>query len=212
MIAVGIGFLLGYLLKEWSIGFVFLLVSVFLWFYSCVYKKHFVVGNFFIGFLFALIPMCVGLFETSLLRDFVILDNLGGCGTFIMIYYVIACFAWFTFLNTVIHEVDKDMFTVDGDKANGIRTIPVSMGMKSARQFLTVLTLLALISLLVICCAAFIGEWYVLIYSVVLIAIPYIAYIWIVNCNMNRRLHQFVIKFILLTTLGVSVFLPYIFK
>ena len=43
-------------------------------------------------------------------------------------------FAWFIFLNTLMYEINKDIYTVEGDWENGNHTIPVKLGIRGGRR------------------------------------------------------------------------------
>ena len=55
-------------------------------------------------------------------------------------------FAWFIFLNTLMYEINKDIYTVEGDRENGNHTIPVKLGIRAAEGIITALAGVAMIS------------------------------------------------------------------
>lgn len=127
IIAIIIGFYLGYLLGAFQFGFIFLLTAIMLWFYSVKYKRQFFMGNFAVAILSALVIFLPWLFEFISLRS--------NPDEFINAYQVlhkINIFIWsyalFAFLTSIIREILKDMEDLKGDKEFGCRTIPVVIG------------------------------------------------------------------------------------
>ena len=124
LFAVSIAFYLGFAVGVWKIGILFLLVSGILWFYSSTYKKYFLTGNLLVGILAALIPISAIVYEIPLL-NMAYAELLIETGTnFLYMFDWVFGFAWFIFLNTLMYEINKDIYTVEGDRENGNHTIP----------------------------------------------------------------------------------------
>lgn len=118
----------------WKIGILFLLVSGILWFYSSTYKKYFLTGNLLVGILASLIPISAIVYEIPLL-NMAYAELLIETGTnFLYMFDWVFGFAWFIFLNTLMYEINKDIYTVEGDRENGNHTIPVKLGIRAGRR------------------------------------------------------------------------------
>lgn len=208
VIAVGIGLVLGVMLGNWQLGLAFLIVSGLLWFYSFKFKKYFLVNNIMAGILSALIPVSVLTYEVPLLvkMNAVICQE---TGVHIFITWEVIGFAWFIFLNTLMYEINKDIFSMEGDRKNGFNTIPVKMGPLAARRIITALAVVAMVPLVAAYMAESKGIYSLTIYLVSAIFLPYILYILVVNFKPDYRALQLnLIRLLAMTCVGVSLFLP----
>jgi 4-hydroxybenzoate polyprenyltransferase len=144
-----IGFYLSFHVKYLMLGFIFIAISMMLWFYSVQYKKTAFWGNFVISLLSAMVVLIVWLFEFFALRANPInyaeaMKQLG------LISIVVAGYAIFAFLVSMIREIAKDVEDLEGDKAAGYKTLPVAIGIKGAKPIAIVITCITII-LLAIC-------------------------------------------------------------
>lgn len=212
VIAVSIAFYLGFAAGVWKIGIFFLLVSGLLWFYSSTYKKHFIIGNVIVGFLAALVPLCVVVYEIPLL-------NMAYAGlliqtdtNFIYMFHWIFAFSYFIFLNVLMYEINKDIFSVEGDRENGVNTIPVKLGVKAAKYIIASLSAICIISLIVLYYIEFTSSLLMLVYFIVCLIIPYIVYIaTILGQNKKRQFQLNMIRLIIILCVGVSFLLNHFF-
>lgn len=210
VVAVAIAFYLGIRLGEWEIGLLFLLVSVVLWFYSSTYKKRFLIGNVLVGLLAALIPVSAIIYEIPLLNR-AYAEPTGS--DFVYMFYWIFGFSWFIFLNTLMYEINKDIYTLEGDRENGNRTIPVRLGIQATQRTLTGLAIVAIVSAVAIYFVEFASSREVLIYLLAGIVLPYVLYIVAVNSRKPRRRRQLTwIRAIMVLCIGLSVLLKHFFQ
>lgn len=212
IVAVGIAFYLGFAVGVWKIGILFLLVSGILWFYSSAYKKYFILGNVLVGFLAALIPVSAIVYEIPLL-NMAYANILLETGTnFIYMFYWVFGFSWFIFLNTLMYEINKDIYTLEGDRENGTQTIPVRLGKKTAATLISALALLSMLSAMVIYYIEFTASLAILVYIIAGILLPYAIYIVSVKGkNGHRKFQLRMIRLIMVLCLGVSVLLKHFF-
>jgi 4-hydroxybenzoate polyprenyltransferase len=147
------GFITGWLIGEFKIGFFFGFGALMLYSYSETFKRKLLIGNFIIAILGFLLILLLWIIEFFALR------NTAGAFTvvypsFIKINLLIGAYALFAFLTTLIREIIKDMEDVEGDKKNGCRTLPIIKGLQTTRLIvgsLTVLTILLLFYCQYIC-------------------------------------------------------------
>lgn len=212
IVAVGIAFYLGFAVGVWKIGILFLLVSGILWFYSSAYKKYFILGNVLVGFLAALIPVSAIVYEIPLL-NMAYANILLETGTnFIYMFYWVFGFSWFIFLNTLMYEINKDIYTLEGDRENGTQTIPVRLGKKTAATLISALALLSMLSAMVIYYIEFTASLAILVYIIAGILLPYAIYIVSVKGkNGHRKFQLRMIRLIMVLCLGVSILLKHFF-
>ncbi|MDE5611971.1 MAG: geranylgeranylglycerol-phosphate geranylgeranyltransferase [Odoribacter sp.] len=211
--AVIIAFYLGFAVKVWKIGILFLLVSGILWFYSSYYKKYFITGNIIAGLLTALIPVSAIIYEIPLL-NMAYAGILLETGTnFLYMFNWMFAFSWFIFLNTLMYEINKDIYTVEGDKENGYQTIPVVLGISATRNIIAGLAVVAMLSAGVFYWVEFTASRAIFAYLLIAIWLPYAAYIVIVRKkDGNRRLQLRLIRIMMLLCIGVSLFFKHFFQ
>ena len=143
-----------------------------LWTYSTTFKRRFLIGNGIVALLTALVPVTVGLYEISALREAFaaggIVETPDGqrfemVPLFHEVWYWIGAYAAFAFLATLVRELQKDMADVKGDAAEGCRTVPIVMGMKWARA-LALFYLFVLIACVLAVCMLYLNDrlsvWY----------------------------------------------------
>jgi 4-hydroxybenzoate polyprenyltransferase len=140
------GFVTGWLLGEFKLGFFFGFGALMLYMYSESYKQKLWIGNLIIallGFLFILLLWIVEFFA---LRQ--------SAGSFVVVYpsllkisMLMGGYAIFAFLTTLIREIIKDMEDVTGDKKNGCQTIPIFKGIPAARKIVSGLIVFTIILL-----------------------------------------------------------------
>jgi 4-hydroxybenzoate polyprenyltransferase len=114
------------------LGFLFLIVSGLLYFYSSTYKRQFLIGNIIVAILTAMVPMLVVIFEGPVLYQYYAV-NAVKMPDLSNIYYWIGGFALFAFLTTLSREIIKDIEDFEGDAAYGRNTVPVIMGVPASK-------------------------------------------------------------------------------
>jgi 4-hydroxybenzoate polyprenyltransferase len=138
-ILTGIGLICGLALAFWArsftLGFIFIVVSGLLWFYSASYKRQFITGNLIVAFLAALTILVVGITQLAFLqKEFGKLIFETPIPT--QIYSWMGGFAIFSFLTTWIREIIKDMEDEKGDREMECRTMPIKWGIQKTKVFL----------------------------------------------------------------------------
>lgn len=213
VVAVGISFYLGFAVGVWKIGLLFLLVSGILWFYSSTYKKYFVTGNLVVGLLAALIPVSAIVYEIPLLNMAYAAILLETGTNFLYMFNWVFGFSWFIFLNILMYEINKDIYTVAGDREAGIRTIPVTLGIRFARFIIIALGLIGIGSACLIYYLEFTASLAILVYLIIGLLLPYTVYlVSIGGKNRNRHFQLNMIRLIMVLCLGVSFFFKHFFQ
>ena len=129
---VAAGFYISFKSGYFWLGTLFLGVSGLLYFYSASYKRQFLIGNIIVAFLTAMVPMLVVFYEWPALYKYytvnaVLLPPMN------FIIFWIGGFALFAFLTNLIREIIKDIEDFEGDIAYGRNTVPVIIGVLSAK-------------------------------------------------------------------------------
>lgn len=212
VIAIVIAFYLGFALRVWKIGILFLLVSGILWLYSSCYKKYFIVGNIVVGLLAALIPVSVIVYEIPLLNMAYAPVLLETGTNFVYMFDWVFGFSWFIFLNTLMYEVNKDIYTVEGDYENSTQTIPIRFGISRASNIIVLLATIAMLSAISFYIVEFTVSLALLVYLIIAILLPYGVYIVSVKSKKGHRKFQlWMIRLIMVLCLGGSLLLKHFF-
>ena len=147
---VALGFYVAYRVGLIKLGFIHLLSTGLLWFYSTDFKKQFLIGNIVTSLLTAMVPMIVVLYELPVLiaKYKTVLQYTGV--NFNHIFLFVAIYAGFAFLTSMIREIVKDMEDHFGDKQFGCNTIPIAYGINGAKKVVYVLVIIEMILLLMV--------------------------------------------------------------
>ncbi|MFH2095456.1 MAG: geranylgeranylglycerol-phosphate geranylgeranyltransferase [Bacteroidota bacterium] len=192
--AVGalLGFYISYVSGHWKYGFVFLFITGILWFYSTSYKRRFLLGNFVIALITAIVPMMILLFEIPILFKAYkeIQTGFNTCTNHI--FYLVSGFAFFAFITTMIREVIKDIEDMEGDAGIGSKTLPIILGIKTAKA--VVLALIAItIASVFIAYFIYLKDLYLLIndritfWYLFVICIPLIVTAWLLINAKDKK-------------------------
>ena len=206
VVAVGIAYYLAREAHHAEIVFLFLIISLVLWFYSSRIKKRFIWGNIVVAILAGLIPLTVITFEIPLLSDVYSDVVLKTHVSFAYVFYWTACFSYFLFINMLIYEINKDIYSINGDQADGIVTLPVKFGIPATRKVIIGLITIAITSLILFLLFGFTRTPIVWIYFVVALIIPYLFYGYAVLKNDKMKFQLRMIRLIMVLCIGVSVF------
>jgi len=218
IIGVGIGVYLAFYIKIPSLSFVFVIATGLLWFYSTNYKRQFLVGNLSVAFLTGLVPLMVVLFEIPLLNRAYGTVMLQNQSNFNYIFAWVAGFSFFAFLTTFIREMIKDAEDFEGDRAYGMKTLPIVLGSFWTKLLLVLLigfTLAMLIYLLVryIVFSVEPADLISLTYFGLFLFIPLIMLIiQVIRTRDKKGYHRasFIIKMVMLAGILYSVLVFYL--
>lgn len=213
IVAIGIAFYLSIAAGIWKIGILFVLASGILWFYSSIYKRYFITGNLLVAILASLIPMSVLVYEIPLL-NMAYADILIETETnFMFMFNWVGGFSWLLFLNILMYEINKDIYSVEGDRENGIQTIPVRLGVKAAKTTIIVLSVLAILSVIYFYFTLFLSSLSILVYGIVALLVPYGIYMLSVGGKDGKRAFQLrMIRLITVLCMGSCFLLKHFFQ
>ena len=218
IIGVGLGVYLAFYIKLPALSMVFILATGLLWFYSTNYKRQFLVGNLSVAFLTGLVPLMVVLFEIPLLNEKYGQLMLESNASFNYIIAWVGGFSFFAFLTTMIREVVKDTEDFEGDRAYGMKTVPIVLGTKWTKVLivsLVALTIFTLVYLLVkyILFSVQPADYISLGYFALFQVIPLLALVFLViRARDKRDYHRAstLIKLIMLTGILYSGMIFYL--
>ncbi len=151
--AVILGFLVAIWEHNWMAGFIQPLCTGLLWFYSTSFKRQLITGNLVISLLTAMTVLVIGIYEPRLYRH--------PFNQPVYVAYrldrILAMYALFAFLISLVREIVKDLEDLPGDLKEGCRTIPIAWGIDSAKRICY--GLIALLILLVLLVQFRLGAW-----------------------------------------------------
>ena len=211
-IAITIGFFIAWRVGIIELGYINVICTGMLWYYSTTYKHRLLIGNILIAILAGLVPLIVGLYEIPLLNkqynEILITFNMN----FNHIFTWIVGFSIFAFLATLIREIIKDMEDIDGDWTYGSKTLPITLGTKNTKVVLGVLILVT-ISLLSYIQITKLPDMKTFIYFLIAIQLPFALLIYKIAIARDRKSYHFassLTKFIMLTGILYTVLVNYI--
>ena len=102
------------------------------YFYSASYKRQFLIGNIIVAILTAMVPLLCCFMNGLLLYRYYTVNAIT-VPEFNFIIYWIGGFALFAFITTLTREIIKDIEDFEGDVAYGRNTVPIVIGILSAK-------------------------------------------------------------------------------
>jgi 4-hydroxybenzoate polyprenyltransferase len=208
LIAIVIGFYISFAINFYKLGIIFILISGLLWFYSQSYKKSLLFGNFIIALLAALVPLITLPYEILLQYD-INKEQLFSIGINLnKINYTILAFSAYAFILTFIREIIKDIEDEEADSIYDYRTLPITTGIKTAKQISSALTILTAISVIYFTFKYLNINSLQIIYTSIFVIIPLIFLsLWLLKAKNQKDFHKISIftKIIMLTGVLLSI-------
>ena len=128
--------------RFWYI-FIFIGAFALLWIYSRDLKKTTFWGNLLIAMLSGIVPLLVAMTEYFAVADSISYWDICHINAVKMAMQVIIFFSVFAFLFTLMREIVKDCEDIEGDRLNGVRSIPVKIGLVKTNIIVGVLALIS---------------------------------------------------------------------
>jgi 4-hydroxybenzoate polyprenyltransferase len=179
---------------SWKAGYIwmgslFLITSGLLYFYSASYKRQFLIGNLVVAILTALVPLLVVFYEWPALYRYYSMNAIA-IPQFNFVLYWTGGFALFAFMTTLTREIIKDIEDFEGDVTYGRNTVPIVLGVLSAKIISVSLIIITMV-LLYLIWYFFVNDTITLIYISSAVVLPLIYVIYKVLAGHNRRqLHR----------------------
>jgi 4-hydroxybenzoate polyprenyltransferase len=216
LIALFCGFAISYSVGVWWLGFVFIAISLILWYYSVSYKKKPLIGNIIVSLLTAIVPLFVIGFEylgvhhtgIKITNELILSVKYSGI--------IIIGFSCFAFIFNLIREIVKDVEDIEGDKATKCKTLPILIGEKRTNFIISALSIIGatsvvLVYLLYLRHLVFLQNdvmsiWY--ISTLIVAPVLYVAFRihWAPNKKTYHQMSQ-LLKFVMLTGILYSLIL-----
>ena len=119
----------------------YLLLILILWLYNQYLKKMPLIGNIVVASLCALAVCMPYLLELDAMRQLKEADKISYGG----VINIVLAFTAFSFLANLIREIIKDIEDIEGDQADGHRTLPIITSMHKANSVAMILSVALLI-------------------------------------------------------------------
>lgn len=206
IIGIGLGFYVSWQIGLYQLGFIFVIITGILWYYSTSYKNQFLIGNLLVALLTALVPLMVVLYEIPPLHETYGSIMLRYHFNFSSLFYWVGGFSFFAFITTLIREIIKDMEDFEGDSAYGANTMPIVAGLRTTKGIVVGLIVLTLAALAVVYFLA-LNDPYSLFYMLLGLFLPFGFVIYKILRAQNPKdyhLASSLTKLIMLVGLGYS--------
>lgn len=177
-----LGLVVGYFNHIMTFSYVFVLCALLLWLYASNLKRKPFIGNLTIALLAAVLVCTEIVFD--LLKSLAPENRemqIGGM-------QVISGVAVFAFLTTLIREIIKDLQDIEGDRAAGYKTLPVTSGQYFPKILIILLVMLTIIAVGAIVWFNFAaGDYISSTYLAVLVIGPMLLVMLRIAAAGNRR-------------------------
>lgn len=206
------GFYAAYKVGIYQLGFIFVIVTGLLWYYSTSYKRQFLIGNLLVALLTAMVPIMVALFEIPMLNESyreILIKNFTNLNS---IFLWVAGFGYFAFITTLAREIVKDIEDFEGDQAYGRNTLPIVLGINVTKHIVALVLLITGISV-IYAWVNFVNDNFSLVYFVFALILPISFSIYKIYKAKTVAHYRFVagfLKFIMLFGILYSVLVWYI--
>ena len=164
------GFLLSNSLDKPGFAALFIIISALLYLYASMIKGILLVGNILVSVLVSLSILIVGMFDVLPAIDASNVEEQVVAMKVIMHY---ACFAFFI---NLIREIVKDIQDINGDKNEGLNTLPIAIGRRRASIVVFVLGILAVVLVIVYMYIFLYTSQLLVLYFLLLVVAPLLYY------------------------------------
>lgn len=166
LIGVGIGFYLSNIIGKPSFATIFILIAALLYIYSTSLKHIVLVGNVVVAVILSLSLLILGMFDLfPAIHD-------GNQQQMSEVFKILLDYAIFAFIINLIREIVKDLEDLDGDKASGVNSLAIVLGINKTTKLLFTFTIASIGLLLYYLNQNLLQFDYILYYALLLIVGP----------------------------------------
>lgn len=186
-----LGFYIAYKINQLVISIILIVCAYILWIYNLKLKRIFFLANLIVAGLSAIFVTSIAIIEILLNYNHkASIDN-------ITTLTVIATFA---FILSLMHEIIKDLRTMEGDKKYKIRTLPTVWGLLKTKEFLKWLSIITAFIISIIAITKFKTNLTALSYAFIFIIGPlFLLNVWVykaqhrIDYERISKLNKFII-------------------
>lgn len=139
---VGIGMYLSNIIQKPGFIALFILVAALLYFYATTLKQIALVGNIVVAFLLSFSILIIAFF------DLFPATYEGNQKVMSLMFTLLKDYAIFAFLINFIREIVKDMEDIEGDNNQGMKTLPILIGLQKTKLIVVALLITSTLILL----------------------------------------------------------------
>ncbi|MDQ3048559.1 MAG: geranylgeranylglycerol-phosphate geranylgeranyltransferase [Bacteroidota bacterium] len=182
ILAIGISLFVAWRIGSWKLSIIHFICASGLWFYSTTFKRQFLIGNIIIAVFTALVPLVTGLYELLPCYKFY------AGASFKDVWVYIFAVSFFAFITTLLREIIKDIEDHEGDKAFGCKTMPIVIGIRSAKNVAILISVATMICLAYMQMIFWKGDnqpafWY----FVIALQLPFVFLIWKTHTALSKK-------------------------
>jgi 4-hydroxybenzoate polyprenyltransferase len=189
---VSIGFYLSNVIQKPSFAAIFILIAASLYFYATSLKQILLLGNILVAAQLSLSVIIIGIFD---LFPAMYVDN---ADQMRLLFKILLDFALFAFIINFIREIIKDIEDVKGDYNQGMKTLPIVLGVERTSKVIFAIVIVPILLII-----AYINNYlmenqlyYASIYGLLFVLGP-LLYFWIKNFSAKKKEHFTHLSFVL---------------
>jgi 4-hydroxybenzoate polyprenyltransferase len=130
---VVLGYYLSHLVMRTNFFGIFVIIALLLYIYATSFKQIAVIGNLLVSIALGLSVLIIGMF------DIIPATDQGNRFQMMLILELLLDYAIFAFLINFIREIVKDLEDINGDDMNGMRTLPIVLGIAKTSKVVSIL-------------------------------------------------------------------------
>ena len=149
---------------------IFIIISALLYLYATMIKGILLAGNILISALVALSILIVGIF------DVLPVIEVSNADSQITAMQVIMHYAFFAFFINFIREIVKDIEDINGDKNDGLNTLPIALGRQRTTTIVFILGIIGVLMVIIYMYLFLYTSQLLVLYFLLLIVAPLLYY------------------------------------
>ncbi len=138
---VSIGLYLSNVIQKPGFVAIFIFIAALLYYYASTLKQMLLIGNIVVALLLSFSVLIIGFF------DLYPATYEGNLARMSLVFSIIKDYAIFAFILNLIREMVKDLEDVNGDYNQGMKTLPIVLGIKRTSKVVTVLTIISVLTI-----------------------------------------------------------------
>lgn len=192
---VSIGFYLSNVIAKPGFASLFILIAATLYFYAINWKQMLLIGNFIVALLLSFSVIIIGIF------DLFPVVNQSNQPLMANLFSILIDYAVFAFMINFIREIVKDLEDVNGDYNQGMRTLPIIIGISRTAKVVSILSFIPVCAILLYINNYLMPLLFVTIYMLLFVVGPLLYFsikIWSASSQKEFHVLSLLLKWILL--------------
>lgn len=195
IVGVSIGFYLSNVIAKPGFASLFILIASTLYFYAVNWKQMLLIGNFIVALLLSFSVIIIGIF------DLFPVVNQSNQPLMANLFSILIDYAVFAFMINFIREIVKDLEDVNGDYNQGMRTLPIILGISRTAKVVSILSFIPVCAILLYINNYLMPLLFVTIYMLLFVVGPLLYFslkIWSASSQKQFHVLSSLLKWILL--------------